>query len=187
MWHAPGAGAGLRNGAAWGRSQAEPELRSLGRRAGFRRHHPDRREEGIVVREDGMGEWGTGGSVGNWGGGEAEEPKRRGKRWWRGSVAALASSSSSSGCGGGQPRPHRARVRVADADAPLSSLPVFSVVDVEDNGTGNTLAVAHTSRHRDSRWALLAIVNFFQWAGQILDSFHIITVEKVSRQAKTLA
>jgi hypothetical protein len=44
-----------------------------------------------MVREpmkDGRNGDESGGRVGNWGG-EAEEPKREGKRWWRGgSVAA---------------------------------------------------------------------------------------------------
>ena len=70
------------------------------------------------------GAWG-GWELGRRGGGAEEERK------------AVVAAVVRVGSGRRQP-PHRAGVRVADAPLPVS----FSV-DVEDNGTGDALAVAH--------------------------------------------
>ena len=93
---------------------------------------PSGSEGGVGARaEDGWEEWRRewweGWELGRRGGGAEEERKAV--------VAAVVRVGS--GRRQSQP-PHRAGVRVADAPLPVS----FSV-DVEDNGTGDALAVAH--------------------------------------------
>lgn len=115
---------------------------------------------------------------------EAEEPKRRGKRWWRGwwlSGCLHEPAVVRVGSGRRQP-PHRgAGVRVADAGCAAARV-IFSctTVGVEDNGTEHALAGRGTGTShnrtgvdlRDSRWALLVLVKFFYGPVQILSKFH---------------